>query len=71
MKNITPCKSLGIAVARLIYRGDVSGARILAGVRNTWTPVEVRAILGAGRSLHTRFGAKEGVSIAKSVMGWS
>lgn len=71
MKNLIPCKSLGIAVARLIYRGDVSGARRLAGVRSTWTPVEARAILGAGRSLRARFGVAEGVSIAKSVMGWS
>ena len=67
----TPCKSLGIAVARLVYRGRVHEARVLAGTRNTWTPVEARAILGAGRSLHTRFGVKEGVSIAKSVMGWA
>lgn len=71
MKNLIPCKSLGIAVARLIYRGLITEARVLAGTRNTWTPVECRAIIGAGRSLHTRFGVKEGVSIAKSVMGWS
>jgi hypothetical protein len=68
MNNI-PCKSLGIAVARLVYRGLVSEARVLAGTRNTWTVPEARAIIGAGRSLQTRFGA-DGLTIAKSVMGW-
>lgn len=65
----TPCKSLGIAVARLIYAGRVSEARDLTGGRDTWTPIEVRAIMGAGKSLH-RFGVTDGARIARSVMGW-
>lgn len=63
-----PCKSLGIAVARLIVRGDIHAARVLAAMRNTWTPVEARAILGAGRFAARRYGAPH--DIAKSVMGW-
>lgn len=63
-----PCKSLGIAVARMIARGFVHEARVLACGRNSWTPVECRAILGAGRSLN-RFGV-DGVQVAKNVMGW-
>ena len=65
-----PCKSLGISIARLVYRGDVAGARVLAGTRNSWTPVEARAILGAGQSLH-RYGVPDGLAIARSVMGWN
>lgn len=66
----TPCKSLGIAVARMMFRGDIHSARILAGMRNTWTPVEARAILGVGRILRNRFGIHEGISLAKSIMNW-
>lgn len=63
-------KYLGTAVARLVYRGDIHDARIVAGSRTTWSPAEARAILGAGRSL-ARFGIPNGVQIAKSVMGWA
>ena len=66
--NTTPCKSLGIAVARLIYRGFIHEARTLAAGRVYWNPTEFKAILGAGRSL-TRFGLYNGVSLAKEVMG--
>jgi hypothetical protein len=64
-----PCKSLGIAVARLVYRGLVTEARALAGGRDTWTASECRAILGAGRALK-RLGVENGVEVARSVMGW-
>jgi len=68
-KPTAHCKSLGIAVARLIYAGRVSEARELAGGLDVWTPVECRAIVGAGRALR-RFGVEDGAAIARSVMGW-
>lgn len=64
----TPCKSLGIAVARLIYKGYVHDARMLASDCRTWTLAERKAIIGAGKSL-LRFGIPNGVSLAKGVMG--
>lgn len=64
----TPCKSLGIAVARLIYQGFVHEARNLAEGHKSWTSVEHKAIIGAGKSL-VRFGVPNGASLAKGVMG--
>ena len=63
-----PCKSLGIVIARLIVRGDIHAARVLAATRDTWTPIEARAILGAGRYAMKHYGAP--YDITRSIMGW-
>jgi hypothetical protein len=61
---------LGVQVARLMIRGLVHEARVLAGMRNTWTPIEARAILGVGREMQRRGWIDDGIQLAHSVMGW-
>lgn len=60
---------IGIQVARLMNRGLVHEARLLARGRNCWQVVEVRAILGVGRAMTLR-GWCDGNSVALSVLGW-
>lgn len=59
---------VGIQVARAMMTGDMDHARRIANGRATWTVVEARAILGAGRAIAARYGAPE--NIGRSVMGW-
>ena len=68
----SPCKTEGIRIARLIYAGDVDGARRLSECRKstTWSVPEARAILAAAKHLGTRFGVRGGLRIGLEILGW-